>query len=539
MKRWSIRTMLLFSSGVSIALIVLMGLGQLIVMGKLGQVPALSHLGKEMLQAQLDADMMHDAVRGDVLVAMMATMEGNLDEVALAVKDLDEHAERLIKDLETNAALSQDGVVREKIAEVLPVAKRYLQGARELAQGALVASKQEEKKAEFKQDFEALELSLEAVSDLIVVQADQLEAESESVIKSATVGMGVMFCVALMLIIPLAYAIIRAVTVPLRNMVQTVQQIESSGDLKLRVMVDGKNEIADAMHSFNSLMNAVQAIVRDVRDSASALLSNSHALAQSSEQALSTSISNSNAAASVVAAIGELSLSIAHISDHAGVANQASRGSMDLAQAGACELERAGKEMKQIAQTVRGSAEAIKRLETQVQAISQITGVIKGIAEQTNLLALNAAIEAARAGEEGRGFAVVADEVRGLAERTAESTEKIVATVDAIQADTRAAVQSMGNGVSQVEMGVSLTAEVGCTIHNVVVQAGSASSAVTLITENLREQQAAGHEISQSVDKVAEISKQSHLVAKETAHRAKELADLANRLERRVERFMA
>ncbi|HMZ57482.1 MAG TPA: methyl-accepting chemotaxis protein [Leptospiraceae bacterium] len=76
-------------------------------------------------------------------------------------------------------------------------------------------------------------------------------------------------------------------------------------------------------------------------------------------------------------------------------------------------------------------------------AIGKVINVITSIAQQTRLLALNATIEAARAGEAGKGFAVVATEVKELAKETAQATEDIRQKIEAIQLDTKNAVNAI------------------------------------------------------------------------------------------------
>src|SRR5207302_10345027 len=88
--------------------------------------------------------------------------------------------------------------------------------------------------------------------------------------------------------------------------------------------------------------------------------------------------------------------------------------------------------------------ERTDKLRVSSREIGEVIKVITSIAEQTHLLALNATIEAARAGEAGKGFAVVANEVKELAKETAKATDDISRKIEAIQNNTRGAVEAIG-----------------------------------------------------------------------------------------------
>src|ERR1022692_3793657 len=123
--------------------------------------------------------------------------------------------------------------------------------------------------------------------------------------------------------------------------------------------------------------------------------------------------------------------------------------------------------------------------------IGQVIKVITSIAQQTNLLALNATIEAARAGEAGKGFAVVANEVKELAKETAKATEDISLKIEAIQTDTKGAVDAIAeisaiiNQINDLQNTIaSAVEEQSATTNEIGRNIAEASKGSTEIAQN-------------------------------------------------------
>ncbi len=99
----SVRALLAIMVGlVLLAMLALAGVG-LINTSRLDDALTEQGDSAQAVRRQMDADMMHDAIRSDVYAALLAAREGEIGKVTTIQQDLVTHTQRLKQNVDSNA----------------------------------------------------------------------------------------------------------------------------------------------------------------------------------------------------------------------------------------------------------------------------------------------------------------------------------------------------------------------------------------------------------------------------------------------------
>jgi methyl-accepting chemotaxis protein PixJ len=310
----------------------------------------------------------------------------------------------------------------------------------------------------------------------------------------------------------------------------------SQGDLTIRADVTD-DEIGTIADSYNATVKSLRGLVSRVRNVSQEVVTtatiNEISVAELSLEALQQSEDIDLA----LRRLQDMSGSIELVVNNALIAESAVMESAQLVQAGDAAMNLAVEGILTIRNTVAETAKKVKRLGESSQKISKVVNLIGSFAAQTNLLALNASIEAARAGEEGRGFAVVAEEVRSLARQSAAATGEIENLVASIQAQTSEVVMAMEAGTEQVVIGTKLVDETRASLNRITAISLKIGELVESIAQAALLQSENSVQVTQSIDRVADISHKTSLRADHVQSSFQDLLKLAQELQKNVGQF--
>lgn len=252
------------------------------------------------------------------------------------------------------------------------------------------------------------------------------------------------------------FLFITEVLKPINKLGNLMKEV-SQGDLSVNIEVKSQDEIGKLNTHFNSMIENMKNIITVVQESSNNVEHRSHHLSALAEETSASSVEVSKAVNDIAIGATTSSENADTVTETTGQLGEKINEMLvqthslhDITEE-ADQLNILGHDkMKNLLGSFDHSnheltimAQAVKGLETKVDAIDTVMSSISEISAQTNLLALNASIEAARAGEHGKGFAVVAEEVRKLAEQSAKATVQVKTTIIELQSESQQVANQM------------------------------------------------------------------------------------------------
>ena len=402
------------------------------------------------LTNHLEADMMHDALRSDVLSATLAGIKKDESAGKDVLKELDNHIGIFRTAIEKSEKLDLDDSTKAALASVEQPLNEYTKLASELAKKAIQdPAAGESGMADFGKRFQDLERSMSTASGLIESRAEAIKASAEESKKLFLNFLFVGIGVSILLLNVVGWIVAKSIP-----------------------------------RSFMLLIDRLAIGAAQIESASGHIASSSESLASSTtEQAASLEETS--------ASLEEIASMTKNNAENSREAKDLTGAMREVADTGASDMDKMAHAMAAIKESSNNIAKIIKTIDE--------------IAFQTNILALNAAVEAARAGEAGMGFAVVAEEVRNLALRSAsaarETAEKIEDSIQkssaGVQINAKVSL-SLADIVSKARQADELVAQISIASNEQsqgIDQINSSVSQMDAMTQN----NAAGAEESANV----------------------------------------
>ena len=456
-----------------------------------------------ILSKSQSADMMHDAIRGDVLLSILHAQKSSDAGMAEAEKGFGEHAKEFQTNITEIAAMPVSDKVKAELNKSKPLINAYLQtgaAVQKLARSDVAQAEME--MGAFSKAYKELEDEMETLSDTIAKDVESFAKETHARVERALWFVTVFLFVGTAMLVAVAWWLSGYIARPIVFAVKVAERI-AAGDLSANIVPQGNAESVKLLDTMGRMQTSFSGIVQTVKSNADSVSMASAEIAQGNHDLSARTEQQAAAIEETNASMAEMGGTVHQNADAARQANQLAASASSVAVQGGEVVGRVVETMKDINESSR--------------KIADIISVIDGIAFQTNILALNAAVEAARAGEQGRGFAVVASEVRALAGRSAEAAKEIKTLINA--------------SVEKVEHGTTLVDQAGNTMTEVV-------RSIKRVTDIMGEISAASNEQSLGVSQIVEAIGSMDQTTQQNAALVEEMAAAASSLKSQAQELV-
>ena len=226
----------------------------------LGKIRAEISAGQVVTTAihnHMQADMMHDALRGDVLGMLLQKDPSRLKAIR---EDLTAHATELRTAVTDNSKLPLSPAVRQNLSDVLPALEQYVLAAGALGDRAMTdpvgAANQ---LPEFQKTFEKLEGEMEKVSETLEAESKASKESGIDALNGMSVKLGVLTGIAMLAAGVALFLLAKSVLQPLKMLVNYFKTMAEGGSVQERMDESLAGETGEVARWFNRLMDRRQA----------------------------------------------------------------------------------------------------------------------------------------------------------------------------------------------------------------------------------------------------------------------------------------
>ena len=363
----------------------------------------------------------------------------------------------------------------------------------------------------------------------------------------------IFICVLFSSITLVYYIISRSISKPLRNTITILKDLaEGEGNLTTRLENNNsRDEVGELAKWFNSFMEKLQGIIKNVASNAQSLDSSSSELSELASRMVDSAKQTASQAETVSAGAIELSTNSDSVADsmdraaaNVGMVTSATEQMAATINEIAQNTEKASTITAGAVSRAQEASEQVAELGDSANTISKVVETVTDISEQVNLLALNATIEAARAGEAGKGFAVVANEIKELAKQTADATCEIENRIQGIQTNTKYTIKGINSiskvvtDINEIVTGIATAVEEqSLTTTEIAENVTQVSGGIGTVNDNVSQSSLAAKEIAKEISKVNQAAGDMNSSSRKVSDRAIQLSGLAEELNALVGRF--
>ncbi|MGH2341138.1 methyl-accepting chemotaxis protein [Segnochrobactraceae bacterium EtOH-i3] len=365
---------------------------------------------------------------------------------------------------------------------------------------------------------------------------DDGRVEADGAFAAARLSLLVALCALIVVGLAIALMLQRSITRPLGAFQRFTARI-GAGDLTEKVVVEGRDELADLGAHLNSMVEGLREVATQTR-SASENLNSATVQIRASTQQQAAGVEEQLAAVQETSAtLDEITQSGAQMSRRA---QEIAAGAEETHRASANGLravEDASRAMDAIREQAESVAENIVILSEKTQAVGEIIATVNDISERSHLLALNAAIEAAAAGEHGRSFAVVAAEIKNLADQSKAATVQVRGILGDIQRGINTSVMLTEEAVKRVSSGKDQTDATQRAINDLADTVQESTETFQQIVASINQQHIGLEQVMLALRNIRQASKQTADGTRQLDGAAANLAALSTQLSHSVNRY--